>query len=420
MHYIWQHRLWLQRDMTTIDGRRINVIDPGLLNNNAGPDFFNAKIEIGDELWCGNVEMHVKASDWYNHGHHNNNAYDSVILHVVCIDDTKVKRPDGNEIAQLVMPCNPDFRARYDEMVNNDHEPYCHNELGKLPDIYVTDWLSSLSYERIIQKVDHIRNLNHRLGGNRIETLYVILARSLGFGINSDAFERLALATPLHCLLKHRDSPESIEGTLFGQAGFLDDADDNSFYVERMRQEFTFMSNKFNLKRPVSLGWRMARMRPQNFPHRRIATLAAMICSGFNIAADIFNVRSEDDARKLFDIDLTGYWSRRYNFKSETAKSVKALSHDSITTLIINVVVPMLYCYGTDYRNNELIDTAVNLLHTLKPENNHIIRMFSDAGISCDDAFTSQAIIQLRRNYCEPRKCLYCRIGHRILAAKAH
>lgn len=418
MHYVWLHKLWLNGNAATVDGRRVRIIDPGLHNNNAGPDFFNAKLQIGDDMWCGNVEIHVKASDWFRHGHDRDSAYDSVILHVVACDDMRVCRPDGSEMPQMVMACAPDFSVSYDAMVNNDAQPACHDEIPSFPAIYLTDWLSSLAYERLFQKTDHIRDLYNRLGGNWNETLYVTLARALGFGINSEAFERLALATPLHCLMKHRDSPETVEGTLFGQAGFLDNPADNSFYVRRMQEEFCFMSAKFNLVRPASLGWRMARMRPQNFPHRRIATLASLIGRGFTIAADIFNVKNESDARRLFDIDLTGYWSRRYNFNAESSPTVKALSNDSITLLIINVVVPMLYAYGQLFDDNARMETAVDILHTLKPENNTIIRMFTDAGFECRDAFTSQALLQLRRNYCEPRKCLYCRLGHRILANK--
>ena len=419
MHYVWQHKLWLQSDMTTVDGRRVQVIDPGLHNNNAGPDFFNAKLQIGGELWCGNVEIHVRASDWNRHGHQNDAAYDSVILHVVGTDDMRVRRADGSEMAQIVMPCAPDFSVSYDRLVNNSDEPACRSELGSLPRLYVTDWLSSLAYERLYQKVDHIRELYKRLDGNWTEVLYVTLARGLGFGINADAFERLALATSLHCLMKHRDSYETVEGTLFGQAGFLDNPPDKSYYVGRMQQEFSFMTGKFGLRRPVSPGWKMARMRPQNFPHRRLATLAALICRGFGIAADIFNVRNEADARRLFELELTGYWSRRYNFTSETSGTVKALSQSSITVLIINVVAPMLYAYGMTLDDKDRMEAAVGLLHSLKAEENTIIKMFTAAGIECDNAFTSQALIQLRRNYCEQRKCLYCRLGHRILSAKA-
>lgn len=418
MHYVWQHKLWRPSDMTTVDGRRVQVIDPGLHNNDAGPDFFNAKLIIGGETWCGNVEIHVRASDWVRHGHQNDPTYDSVVLHVVGVDDARVSRHDGREIPQLIMPCSPDFSRRYDSMVNSPEHPACHAEITSVPRIYISDWLSSLGYERLYQKVERISALYSHLGGDWAETVYVTIARALGFGINSDAFERLALATPLHCLLKHRDSYETVEGTLFGQAGFLDNPEDDSYYVGRMQREYEFMTRKFSLRRPTAPGWRMARMRPQNFPHRRIATLAALVCRGFRPASDIFSVTCEDDARRIFDIELTGYWARRYNFRSDTAPSVRALSRDSVTVLIINVVAPILYAYGIMFDDSTRRETAVNLLLSLQPESNTIVRSFASAGIECRDAFTSQALVQLQRNYCEPRKCLYCRIGHMLLAAK--
>lgn len=420
MHYVWQHKLWTGADMTTVDGRRLRVIDPGLHNSDAGPDFFNAKIIIGDRLWCGNVEIHVRASDWMRHNHHTDPAYDSVILHVVAVDDMRISRSDGREIDQTVMTCAPDFSRRYAELVDSGGADRlsCAGELQSVPSIYIHDWLTSLGYERLNDKSERIAALAERFNGSWADALYVTLARALGFGVNSDAFERLALATPLHCLMRHRDSQVTVEGTLFGQAGFLDNPPDTSHYVQRMQQEHEFMRSKFGLQRPQSLGWRMARMRPNNFPHRRIATLAALICSGFRIGADIFSVTGESDARSLFDISLTGYWSRRYNFTAESSPTVKALSQDSVTVLIINVVAPMLYAYGLAYGDTAMRERAVALLHSLAAERNSVVRLCQDAGMACDNAFTSQAMIQLRRAYCEPRKCLYCRIGHRLLAAR--
>ncbi len=418
MHYVWQHRLWLQRNMVTVDGDRVEVVDTGLLNPDAGPDFFNAKVKIAGQEWCGNIEMHVKASDWYRHGHQNDRAYDSVVLHVVEQSDMRIQRPDGMYIPQMLMPCRADFRVRYDAMVNNNSRPACCNELPHLPHLYITDWLTSLAYERLYSKVDRIQNLLKRFGGDWSEALYVTLSRALGFNTNSDAFERLALSTPLHYLLKHRDSYVTVEGTLFGQSGLLETAPDADHYIGQMRREYDFMCNKFGLTKPSCLGWRMARMRPANFPHRRIATLAALICHGFRVASEIFEVKDETSARRLFDIDLMGYWSRRYNFTADNAPSVKALSADSITILIINVIVPMLYAYGAAYDNHERQETAIALLQSLKAESNMIVRSFISAGVNCEDAFSSQAIIQLYRNYCEQRKCLYCRIGHRILATQ--
>jgi hypothetical protein len=420
MQYVWQHRLWLPADMKTVNGQRVDVIDQGLLNTNAGPDFFNAKVRIGERVWVGNVEIHVKASDWLRHHHDTDPAYDSVILHVVGVDDMRIKRQSGDEIPQLVMLCARDFSERYNEMVNNPLSDLpCSNELPSLPHIYITDWLSSLAYERLYHKTDRILDTLNRLDSNWPATVYVTLARALGFSTNSDAFERLALSLPLRTMMKHRTSIESIEGLLFGQAGFLDQLpDDFDPYVKRMKQEYAFLSTKFGIQRPDNLGWRMARMRPQNSPHRRIATLAAMIHDGFNIASSIFDIETEDQARQLFDVNLQGYWANRYNFNSPMQTSQRALSESSVSILIINVVVPLLHAYGQTFGDNKRMGRAIDIIQSLKPERNSIITLFNAAGIDCPDAMTSQALIELRNEYCLARKCLYCRIGHRLLAAK--
>ncbi len=423
MHYVWHHRLWTPSMMRTVDGLRVDVLDPGLPNTGSGPDFFNAKVRIGDRMWAGNVELHVRASDWGRHGHSSDRAYDSVVLHVVGVDDARVCRPDGTEIPQLLMPCAPDFRHRYDAMVGNvASELPCAADLPQCPSIYISDWLSALAFERLYRKSARVAELVRRFEGDWGSAVFVVLARALGFGTNAEPFERLALSLPLRMLLKHCDSSLTIEGILFGQAGFLDgqraDKGEN-YYIARLKQEHAFMAAKFGLDAPRQLGWKTARMRPQNFPHRRLATLAAMVASGFPIAYNIFGVSSEAEARSLFDVELSGYWSRRYNFGTESAPAGRALSESSVSSLIINVVVPVLHAYATAYGRDDMRERAVALLQGLAPERNSVTRIFTAAGIACGDAFTSQAMIELRRSYCEPRKCLYCRIGHRLLAKKA-
>lgn len=429
MQYIWQHRLWLPADMTTVDGCRVEVIDPGLLNTGPGPDFFNAKIRIGSRIWAGNVEMHVRASDWHRHGHDRDRAYDTVILHVVARDDCRILRPGGEEIPQLVMPCASDFSTIYNEMVNDPVSQLpCARHIASLPRIYITDWLTALAFERLYQKSDRVARYVGDSAGDWGEAIYIVLARALGFGTNSDTFERVARQTPLRKLLRHRGDTNAIEGALFGQAGLLDnipDDSDRADYTQRLKQDYAFMSAKYGFQHPVSVSWRMGRMRPQNFPHRRIAALAQMVSDGFTIGYDLLHAETEADVRALFDVRLHQYWKSHYNFNrthdSDTQwhPGEKALSKTSVNTLIINVAAPVMHAYGTITGHSALCERAVELLQSIAPENNSIIRLFESAGIDCPDAFTSQALIQLRRNYCEPRKCLYCRIGHRYLATRA-
>ena len=422
LQYLWEHRLWEYGSLRTIDGRRIDVIDQGRRNSDAGPDFFNAKIKIDGQEWAGNIEIHDRASDWHRHGHDSDAAYDSVVLHVVNKSDCEITRPDGQAIPQLELTFSPEFRQRYDAMVLNSSAPLaCGKELSEIPMLYITDWLTSLGYERLYFKVERVNQALERLGGDWQATAYVTLARALGFSTNSDAFERLAYATPLRCLLKHRSDQQLLEATLFGQAGFLDERPSDpadADYLTQLRYDYGFMCAKYNLERPETLGWKMARMRPPNFPHRRIAALVALLLDGFRLGRAFAHVVDEASARQLFEVEINGFWINHYTFNAPSVYTPRAFSPSSVTSLLINAVVPLLYAYGLYFGDDEKMEHAIGILQSLPAENNSVTRILTDFGVPCRDAFTSQAIIQLRRSYCEPRKCLFCRLGHRMLARK--
>ncbi|MCI9607639.1 MAG: DUF2851 family protein [Muribaculaceae bacterium] len=416
MQYVWQQRLWPVGEMRTVDGKRVEVIDPGLLNTDAGPDFFNAKVAIAGETWVGNVEIHYRASDWARHHHDDDRAYDSVILHVVDKDDAVVRRPDGQVVPQMRMPCDPGLNSRYSELVGRaDIDLPCAREIAALPPVYTTDWISSLAYERIYEKADRVEAIRSRLSGDWEQTCYVTVARGLGFGINSEPFERLALSLPLMFIGKHSDNLTSIEALLFGQSGLLD-ARPGDEYAARLKKEYDFFAVKFGLRRPESLGWKMARMRPANFPHRRIAVLAAMLHGGFRMMSRIVDVQDIDTACALFTPDLSPYWQGRCSFGAPGGRMSCSLSRSSALVMVINVVVPLMMAYGISHGDSSLTDRAVELLHEIKAEKNSIVELFERAGLKVNDAFSSQGVIQLRRNYCEKRKCLFCRIGHRKLS----
>lgn len=418
MHYVWQHRLFPTNRLATVDGQRVSIIDPGIHNTDSGPDFFNATVEINGQTWVGNIEIHVKASDWYRHGHDKNKAYDSVILHVVDYDDSPVKRTDGTTIPQMRMPCSTGLSTEIHRLTDTSaNELPCARQIAQMPQIYITDWLSSLAYERVQDKVERIEHWLNKYTCDWEETCYITLSRSLGFGINSESFERLARSTPMRFMRKHADSILSLEALLFGQAGFLDTIDPADSYAGRLKTEYTFLSKKFGLRKPDSLGWKLSRMRPQTFPYRRIALLAQVIHNGFSLMSQILDVRNADDARRLFNISLSGFWSCHYTFTGARTAYPINLSRSSVDILIINSVVPLLYAYSIATGDTPRSDIAIEILHELHPESNAIVNLFNSAGIKCPDAFTTQALIQLRRQYCEKHKCLYCRIGHRMLSS---
>lgn len=420
MQYIWQYRLWSVGDMSvTVDGQPLTVIDPGRLNTDAGPDFFNAKVKIAGQTWVGNVEIHVRASDWFRHHHDADPAYDSVILHVVEKDDLEIHRCDGSVIPQVVMPFAANFSRLYDEFVNNPASRLaCSSSLSELPPILVTSWIEALAFERINAKAERILDLVEQSAGDWEQACFVTLARTLGFGVNNDAFERLARSLPLQFLGKHSDSLLSIEALLFGQAGLLDQPSGENAYLERLKNEYAFLANKFQLRAP-DIAIKMARMRPQNSPHRRLALLAQFCHGGFRLMSDMAAVTTVDEARNLFNVRLSGFWASHYNFNSPADSDLKILSRSSVDTVIINTVVPLsvaFFRFNGDYSRAE---RAIAMLDDIKPENNSVVELFVKAGLKCRDAFTSQALIQLRREYCDTHKCLYCRFGHQMLSQRA-
>ena len=414
MQYVWKHRLWRSEDMVTNTGKKVRVVDPGLLNTDAGPDFFNAKIEIDGHMWVGNVEMHYRATDWKRHRHDSDKAYDSVILHVVAKDDAPVRRTNGELIPQLVLEVSPQFNADYASLVGAAIEVPCATKIKQVPHLTIVEWVEGLAFERLHGKVERIHQLLDSFNGSWEDVCYVTLARNFGFGINNDAFERLARRTPLRLLGKHSDSVLQIEALLFGQAGMLDAQKPGmDSYYNQLCTEYAFLS-------PMEKeSWKLFRIRPQNFPYRRIAMLAQFIEGGFRMMNRILEAEGEKEMRALFEVELSGYWIKHYTFGKPNERATATLSRSSIDIILINTVAPLLYAYGELTGNYEMTDKAIKLLEDLRAESNSIVSHFVAYGIDCPDALTSQALVQLKREYCDARKCIYCKIGHHLLSKAA-
>lgn len=406
--------------MVTNTGKKVRVVDPGLLNTDAGPDFFNAKIEIDGHMWVGNVEMHYRATDWKRHHHDSDKAYDSVILHVVAKDDAPVRRTNGELIPQLVLEVSPQFNADYASLVGATIEVPCAEKIKQVPHLTIVEWVEGLAFERLHGKVERIHQLLDSFNGSWEDVCYVTLARNFGFGINNDAFERLARRTPLRLLGKHSDSVLQIEALLFGQAGMLDAQKPGmDSYYNQLCTEYAFLSNKFQLTPMEKESWKLFRIRPQNFPYRRIAMLAQFIEGGFRMMNRILDAEGEKEMRALFEVELSGYWTKHYTFGKPNERATATLSRSSIDIILINTVAPLLYAYGELTGNYEMTDKAIKLLEDLRAESNSIVSHFVAYGIDCPDALTSQALVQLKREYCDARKCIYCKIGHHLLSKAA-
>ena len=426
LHYTWKHKLLPLRILTTTDGRPVEVIDPGLHNHNAGPDFFNAKIRIGSTLWVGNVEIHTKASDWFLHHHDSDPRYDNVVLHVCETIDTDVTTNSGERPPQLQLDVPPMVRQHYEELLATDQYPPCYKLIPELSQLTVHAWMAALQTERLERKTEDIRRRAEQCNGSWEDAYFVTLARNYGFSVNSDTFEQWALTVPLRAVDHHRDDLFQVEAIFMGQAGLLDidtvpahyqaDALADG-YFSKLRNEYQYLAHKFQMK-PMDVAlWNFLRMRPQNFPHIRLSQLANLYYERRAGLSALLACKTVEELKSLLATHVTPYWETHYTFGSLSAKNEKNLSATSLNLLLINTAIPMLFAMGRHRNDETLCDRAFDLLEQLKPENNYIIRMWQQCGLQVQSAGDSQALIQLKREYCDRRDCLRCRFGYEYLRA---
>jgi hypothetical protein len=418
LHYVWKYKLYDSTNPVTNEGKAIEIIDPGVYNSNAGPDFFNAKVKMDGKIWVGNVEIHTDASDWYKHRHHGDKAYNSVVLHVVeFLDVPEIFDQSKRSIPQWVMEIPEQIKTNYLFLLNNDLSIPCLSKIKEIPEIYLSDWKNALLTERLERKTNALLQLLDEYKDNWNEVFYITLARNFGFGINNDAFERLAKSLPLKTILKHQDSQTQIEALFLGQAGLLEEEQESEDeYYTKLRKEYFFLRKKYKLKTLEPYIFKSLRIRPNNFPHIKILQLAGIIGKKQGLFAKILEITEEEKLHSLFVSELSAYWLTHYHFGKVSVKKTKYLGLQAKQILLINAVVPLLFAYGKKKESEQHIDRAIQLLESLKPENNFITTLFSHAGVNMINACDTQALIQLKREYCEKKKCIFCRIGHKLLA----
>lgn len=421
-HYLWKHKM-MGRPLATVDGREVVVRSPGRHNNDAGPDFSGARLIVGGEEWAGNVEVHVKASDWYAHGHDKDRAYDTVILHVVAVNDVEVKRSDGTVIPQVEVILPRDFYVTYACLMADLKGTRCREMLHQLPELVKTDWLESLSMERMHFKSARLLEYYTQLNSDWEQSVFTLIARGLGFGLNGLPFEILAKNLPLKYLYHHADDLLQTEALLFGQAGFLDAAlypyDE---YYQSLCREYMFLQRKYGLRPQAREMWKYARTRPQNFPHRRIALLAAAIHAGTHFSSGLVEANADiDRLMEYFDWRLDGYWGTHCGFGPQSGEIVapRTLSNASKELLIINVAAPFYYAHARLSGNFELAERGASMLMQLRAERNTILSSWQACGLVAQDALRSQALLHLRSEYCDRNRCLDCRFGHYFLRSGA-
>ncbi len=420
LQYVWQHRL-LEGQLVTTDGQSVVVERAGELNRDAGPDFFDARLVVDGLRWAGNVEVHIKSSDWNAHGHSRDKAYNNVVLHVVYTHDTDIVLENGKKVATLAIAgAIPDYVwDNYDSLMNpadNQAIP-CADRLPEIPDFLFQMSQDRLMVERIERKSGDVQRILKESKGSWEQACYWLTAHYFGAKTNAFPLELLAKTTPMGIVAKIKDKPFRIEALYFGQAGLLDKdfADD---YPKSMQQEYNYLRAAYGLTPIGGHLWRFFRLRPASFPTLRISQFSNLIYKSSNLFSKLLEAQDVKSLRALLDVDTSDYWRTHYTFDKEAPASHKSLGKSLVDTIIINAWIPLLFEYGVLHGEERCKEQAFALLQQLPPEKNHITRLWTEAGIVPKNAAESQAVIQRYNEYCCQKKCLDCQLAFRLIKTK--
>ena len=410
LYYLWENRL-IDKALQTTEGEDVDVVATGYRNTDSGPDFLEARIQIGDKLWAGHVEIHVKTSDWNRHGHQTDKAYKNVILHVVYENDTKV-----NDIPTLELKGHFDetLFANYQRFISSKNWIPCEKSIAKVPVFTRLSWLDRMAVERLESKSDTVIKILNANQYDWEDALYKLLMRYFGLKVNNEAFETLSNILPFKTLLKHADNLVQVEAMLMGCAGFLED-DFTEAYPLLLKREFNVMKSKFNLVTMPAERWRFMRMRPSNFPTIRLAQMAQLIHENGCLFSKIREAKNGNEVKTLFDVAASEYWETHWRFGVPTESKSKHLGDTTADVLMINAVAPLLFCYGKLHKDESVCETAMQFLEETEAEDNAVIRHFASCGIEAQNAMQTQALLHLYNMYCKRKRCLECRWGNVLM-----
>lgn len=418
LHYVWRYQL-LNRGLTTTDGQPVVVLRAGDHNHDAGPDFFNARLKIGDVEWVGNVEVHIHASDWNAHRHQTDAAYNNVILHVVYELDAPIQMQNGKTppTVELRQWLHPSLLQRYDALM----EPVpagtipCARRVGEVPGFLLSTFMERLTVERIESKSEVVRRMLDESRGSWEQTCYWLMARYFGGKVNGLAFELLAKATDQRLLARWCDDRTRLEALLMGQAGLLDGYFEDD-YPRRLQADYEALKTGAGLRPMGGHLWKFYRLRPSAFPTIRISQFADLMAQTKNLFSTLLDIVDVKEMERLFNRQASAYWDNHYQYDVPTEKaSVKHVGTMQADLLVINAWVPLLFTYGAVHGQQQRKDQALNLLSQIAAENNQVVRRWQQVGIHPASAAESQALLQLTDNYCNNRRCLECRIGYHVL-----
>ena len=415
LHYIWQHKLFNFLELITVKGEKVEVVKAGLMNSNSGPDFFNAQLKINNQLWVGNIEIHVKSSDWYMHHHEEDKNYDAVILHVVWEHDTEIFMKNNLALPTLEIRnfVKKEVLVNYQNLYAKEQRWIpCEKQLSEVDSFLLNNWLERLYFERLEHKSLLIEELLKQSNNDYESVLFQLLAKNFGLKVNGEAFLSLAQSFNFSILRKVRFNEKQLSALLFGQAGFLNEETEEP-YQNSLKKEYEYLKHKHNLYTNAN-GFQFFRMRPNNFATIRIAQLVALYHQHQQLFSKILEVSKLEDFYMLFSVEVNDFWKSHYTFEAISKKSSKRLTQSFIDLLIINTIIPLTFVYEKS-RGGVDEEKLLQLIRQLKPEKNSIISKFSELKVETKNAFETQALLELKNNYCAKKRCLQCAIGNSLL-----
>ncbi|GAB4335232.1 MAG: DUF2851 family protein [Flammeovirgaceae bacterium] len=420
LSYIWQYQVFEHQNLKTTEGHLIKVLHVGTKNHHSGADFSQSSLIINGLEWFGDIEIHVKSSDWFLHQHHKNKAYNSVILHVVWENDKNALRTDNTFIPTLELKKIVDYQIieKWNNLELSTSSIPCASQWEKVESLYKHSMLDKMLLQRLERKSSKIRALLHQTNNDWEKTAYQWFVRHFGFKVNNEAFEQLANSVPLKAIQHHADQILQLEALLFGQSGLLpkrDEAEDS--YIEAIYKEYRFLSHKFDIanKQMQRHQWKFAHLRPANFPTLRIAQLAAFLHQSPRFFSQFLFLNDLDELRKFFQVQVSSYWQHHYHFYKKTDQHTAKLGKQSIDSLIINVVIPLLAAYSTEKNESIFLERCIQFLEKMPAEINNTTKLWAEIGLKIKNAADAQASLELYQDYCQHKKCLDCQIGVRLM-----
>ena len=413
LHYIWKHRLFNLKNLTTTNGEALTILSCGTHNQQAGPDFLQGKIKIGNVIWAGNIEIHLRSSDFEKHQHHHDEAYKNVVLHVVFEHDKEIisQKIPTLELKGLI-PIH--LLRNFENLQKSVDSIACEKNIAAVSGLIWEQSFSRFAFERLERKVNVVEQILKQNNHNWEETFYQLLAKNFGMKVNGEAFFELAKSLPVKILAKQKYSQMQLEALLLGQAGMLHEIFSDAYAVQ-LQQEYQFLQHKFSLQPIPKNYWKMARMRPQNFPPLRLAQFATLVFQSSHLLSKVLECSSIKDLKALFQIEPSNYWQHHYRLDALSDKTKKKVGDATIENFVINSIVPIVFAYGHLRQEDDLKNKALSWLEQLQAEKNSIITSWKKLNIQPANAFQSQALIELKNEFCDKKKCLSCLIGQHII-----